>query len=116
MKHGVGGTLGTPRRALVLLGLPPAGPLQGAAAPRRSNLHAGPCEILTSLRDDRFCRLVRPIHALIDRWGTGPITVSGDPACLDARLDGDHDVDEADLARFVGCLNGPRVPADPNCP
>ena len=56
------------------------------------------------------------MHALIDRWGTGPITVSGDPACLDARLDGDHDVDEADLARFVGCLNGPRVPADPNCP
>ena len=38
-----------------------------------------------------------------------------DPACLDARLDADIDIDADDVAQFVLCLSGPSVAVDPSC-
>ncbi len=37
------------------------------------------------------------------------------PACADAKLDADLDVDGADVGRFLRCLSGPNVLADPTC-
>lgn len=38
------------------------------------------------------------------------------PACIDARLEGnDSDVDPDDLQRFMRCFSGPNVPAEPGC-
>lgn len=38
-----------------------------------------------------------------------------DPACADARLDGDEDVDGVDLDLFTRCFSGANIPADPAC-
>jgi len=38
-----------------------------------------------------------------------------DPACLDARLDGDLDVDQTDVSLFLECLSGPARPAPLSC-
>jgi hypothetical protein len=37
------------------------------------------------------------------------------PACQDAKLDNDDDVDQDDIAIFRACLTGPGIPADPAC-
>jgi len=39
-----------------------------------------------------------------------------DPACEDAELDDDDDVDREDASLFLNCLRGPAVPADADCP
>ncbi|MBI4579291.1 MAG: hypothetical protein HY718_06285 [Planctomycetes bacterium] len=38
-----------------------------------------------------------------------------DPACFNARLDPDVDVDQADLAVFLDCYSGPAIGANPIC-
>ena len=38
-----------------------------------------------------------------------------DPDCQDTKLDGDNDVDQYDVAAFLGCISGPNVIADPSC-
>jgi hypothetical protein len=47
---------------------------------------------------------------------TGTAVPQGDPACADARLDADSDVDQTDLDIFWECMKGPGVAVDPNCP
>ncbi len=39
------------------------------------------------------------------------------PGCGPVRsdLDSDDDVDNYDLAIFLGCMTGPNIPADPKC-
>jgi len=37
------------------------------------------------------------------------------PACADAIMDADGDVDPDDFALFLGCLSGPGVEADEHC-
>ncbi|MGQ9652208.1 MAG: putative collagen-binding domain-containing protein, partial [Phycisphaerae bacterium] len=46
---------------------------------------------------------------------TGSGEVVADTACLDAILDGDSDIDAADLQVFVRCLSGADVPANAEC-
>lgn len=38
-----------------------------------------------------------------------------DVACARAKLDGDSDVDQGDLAVFLQCMQGPDVPVDYTC-
>jgi hypothetical protein len=46
---------------------------------------------------------------------SGNTIPQADPACADALLDDDSDVDRDELRIFLGCLSGPGVPADPAC-
>lgn len=46
---------------------------------------------------------------------TGPGVAQIDPACQDARLDDDTDVDQSELAIFLDCMGGANTPADPLC-
>ena len=46
---------------------------------------------------------------------TGASVPQSDPACGDADLDGDGDVDQCDFGLFQRCLTGEQMPADPNC-
>jgi hypothetical protein len=73
--------------------------------------------------------IVRPIYADFDGDGDADVTdyahlqecYSGDGfeqhdlACQDAKLDSDEDVDSADFTRFLACMSGANVPADPGC-
>jgi hypothetical protein len=46
---------------------------------------------------------------------SGYTVPQNDPACLDARLDQDEDVDSGDLAIFRMCMTGSGLPGDPYC-
>ncbi|UCD30303.1 MAG: hypothetical protein JSV03_07500 [Planctomycetota bacterium] len=46
---------------------------------------------------------------------TGTGNPQNNPDCIDARLDGDDDVDFNDFAIFQGCMSGANLPPDPNC-
>lgn len=46
---------------------------------------------------------------------SGSGTAQRDPACGDARLDDDEDVDQDDLECFLRCFTAPNVPAEPDC-
>ena len=47
---------------------------------------------------------------------TGVSNPQNDPACQQAKLEGnDDDVDAGDMARFLGCMSGPEIPSDPDC-
>jgi hypothetical protein len=51
----------------------------------------------------------------LQRCLSGSYTAQPDPACRDARLDGDEDVDDADIRLFLLCVSRPNVPSDPEC-
>jgi hypothetical protein len=46
---------------------------------------------------------------------TGQGIPQDSPLCLDARLDGDLDVDQDDVLVWRQCASGPHVPANPQC-
>ena len=46
---------------------------------------------------------------------TGNGNPQSDPACLDARLDIDDDVDQGDLSLFIDCMNGSNLPPKAGC-
>ena len=37
-----------------------------------------------------------------------------EPGCEKADLDGDDDVDQLDVAKFLGCLSGANIPVEPS--
>jgi len=46
---------------------------------------------------------------------TGKYVAQSDPACQNAKMDDDSDVDQADMDIFIGCLGGPRIPPTLDC-
>jgi hypothetical protein len=52
---------------------------------------------------------------IFQRCLSGPFVSQTDPACVNARLDGDPDVDYADLVSFRRCLGIADVWLDPDC-
>jgi hypothetical protein len=46
---------------------------------------------------------------------TGSFNPQEDPACVEALMDTDDDVDQDDVSLFKGCLSGANVVADPGC-
>lgn len=46
---------------------------------------------------------------------TGPLVSQYDPACEEAKLDGDANVDRDDVTIFLRCVSGEGNPVDPSC-
>jgi hypothetical protein len=57
---------------------------------------------------------VRPDFGLLQACLAGP-NVGPGPGCTNAMLDGDFDVDSADVAAFLACMSGPNTPYEPTC-
>jgi hypothetical protein len=78
-----------------------------------SNIVIPPPGIPGDFDDDDDVDMIDYAHLQACYLGLG--VEQNDPACADALLDDDPDVDAGDLAVFLDCMSGPNVPADMGC-